>query len=152
LTLYEKRGRRYYPVSDTEAFSGIGKGSWLVTVERGRTSARLLLSPDHAGFVAASQVAIDAMMDAMRQESAWKPRRDAVSPTQKRAYAAYREIMGDEIMCLERSSAWDIAQAGIDAVQREMEREHGKGKAAAGVRSAEADRKPVQKTRRASVA
>lgn len=153
MTLYEKRGKRYYPVRDTEAYSGLGQGSWLVVVNKGVTSVRQVIKPDHAGFLAAARVAHDAMTKAVVRATELRPM-NKPSAREKKALAAFKEVMGDRTMWLTSGSALDIAQAGIDAVQQEMEN-HGKdaeGKAASGVGSTEASRDAVQETGRASVA
>jgi hypothetical protein len=121
--LYEKIGRRYHPVRDTAAYDGCGKGYWLVSVDKGCTSVRQCVNPDYAGFLAAASIAHDAMVDAARKASESVPRKRPLTPREQKAFAAYQEIMGEDSMWLQSGSAWDIAQAGIDAVHAEMEKQ-----------------------------
>lgn len=121
-TLYEKVGRRYVPVRDTEAYNGLGRGSWLVIVDRGVTSVRRLVHPDHAGFLAAARVAEDAMLEALRRASEARPRQERLNARERRAFEAWKAIMGEEILWLQRESAQAIVDAGIEAVKAEWGR------------------------------
>lgn len=130
-TLYEKVGRRYVPVHDTEAYRGLPAGDWLVSVRGGLTTVRRLVEPDHAAFLAAARVAEDAMLGALRRASEARPQKGRLTGKEQRAFAAWKEVMGEETMMLTRDSAYDIVQAGIEAVKAEWgEGEREKGGAA----------------------
>lgn len=116
MTLYEKRGRRYLPVYDSEAYMGLFNGSWLVIVRDGCKSIRSI-TPDRAAWVAAGEGARDAMVAAIMKASERRPRDEPLRAKEQRAFDAWRAIMGDDTMYLTRDSAQDIARAGIDAVK-----------------------------------
>jgi len=64
---YEKRGRRYMPVSeyDSELFNSMSKGNHLVMCYPGGHSIRYDINPNHAAMIAAGRVAEFAMTDAL---------------------------------------------------------------------------------------
>lgn len=121
-TLYEKQGRRYVPVSDMDACNGLPNGAWLVVVADGCTSVRRLVEPDHAGFEAAALRAEEAMLSALRKASETEPRDGPLCGKAKRAYEAWKAIMGEDVFWLTRRSAREIAQAGIQAVREAWSR------------------------------
>lgn len=116
MTLYEKRGRRYLPVYDSDAYRGLFNGSWLVVVRDGCKSIQAI-TPARAAWVAAAEGARDAMVAAIMRASERRPRDEPLRAKEQRAYEAWRAIMGEDTMYLKRDSAQDIARAGIDAVK-----------------------------------
>jgi hypothetical protein len=113
-TLYEKRGRRYFPVKeyDSKIMDAFPKGFALVHCQPGCTSYRYNVDPDIAGVLAACRLVEDAMSEAMRDESVWQPNKP-LSKKQKETYDAFAKAMGNDIYHLSRKSAYDIVQAGI---------------------------------------
>ena len=117
MTLYEKRGRRYYPVSDVYAYDGLGNGAWLVVVEQGYTSIRRLVSPDHAALEAALVPARERMERLIIEKSAQRPFRSLLTPKERRAMKAYCDVMGpDAMLVLVKPCAAEIVDAVLDEV------------------------------------
>ena len=121
---YEKRGRRYYPVSeyDSDLLDGFPKGSHLVSVYPGGQSRRFNVEPNHAALIAAGRVAEDAMCNAIRQASEMRPQRTPITEGQRRAWRKLAQEFGDDLATLNVSSARDIAEAGLQALQAEADK------------------------------
>lgn len=67
-TLYVKRGRRYYPVSERDEYESFPQGAHLVICEPGSRLTRFNVNPDRAGLLAApvpAQPAAQQVTDAM---------------------------------------------------------------------------------------
>jgi hypothetical protein len=118
-TLYRKVGRKYVPVSDTEAWEGLDNGTWLVMIEQGRRTARALLDTrkysanllavlanleDHLGT---------AIVEASRAE---QPRQ--LTKLEQRAWRAWVDVLGEERpIMIPQPSAMDIARRTIEALK-----------------------------------
>jgi len=118
---YEKVGRKYVPVSvyDSDYLDSFPKGSHLVICYPGGQSRRFNIDPDYAALIAAARVAEDAMCNAMRKASELKPKQTPITERQRRAWANLAKEFGEEIATLNGASSYDIAQAGIKALQEE---------------------------------
>jgi len=121
---YEKVGRKYVPVSeyDSDLIDSFGKGSHLVICYPGGQSRRYNIDPDYAALIAAARVAEDAMMQAMQKASELKPTQTPVTPAQQRAWKKLAKEFGTELCTLNGSSSYDIAQAGLKALEDEAAR------------------------------
>ncbi len=122
-TLYEKRGRNYRPVAESETYSSLTEGWYLVHVRPGTTSVKRLIEPAYAELEAAIKVATDAMVDAMRERQVPtgpdvrhvpEHRREKY----RRAWEAWKAIVGDVPLYFEGVSMHDIVKAGLDAVRK----------------------------------
>ena len=118
---YEKVGRRYKPVYeyDQTLMDSFPKGSHLVVCYPGGQSKRYNIDPNYAALIAAGRVAENAMSDAIRRASELRPRKNPITPGQKAAWEKLAKEFGDELATLEISSAHDIAEAGLKALQDE---------------------------------
>ena len=118
---YEKVGSRYKPVSeyDSDYLDAFPKGSTLVMCYPGGQSRRYNIDPDYAALIAAARVAEDAMMQAMRKASELKPKQTPITEGQRRAWRKLAQEFGDELCTLNGASSYDIAQAGLKALEDE---------------------------------
>ncbi len=118
---YEKVGRRYRPVHeyDQVLLDSFPKGTHLVMCYPGGQSRRFNIDPNHAAMIAAGRVAEDAMCDAMRRASELRPQRTPLTEGQRRAWKRLAKELGDDLATLTGSSARDIAEAGLAALQAE---------------------------------
>ena len=118
---YEKVGRRYVPVAeyDSDYLDSFGKGTHLVMSYPGGQSRRYNIDPNYAGLIAASRVAEDAMCKAIQAASELKPRQTPITEGQRKAWKKLAKELGDDLCTLQGSSAHDIAEAGIKALQDE---------------------------------
>jgi hypothetical protein len=118
---YEKIGNKYVPVAeyDSDLLDSFGKGTHIVMSYPGGQSRRYNIDPDYAGLIAASRVAEDAMIKSMQKASEMKPRQTPITPGQHRAWKKLAKEFGDDLCTLTHSSAHDIAEAGVKALQKE---------------------------------
>ena len=120
---YEKVGRKYIPVREYDSLlqESFPEGAHLVITYPGGRSTRYNVDPDHAGLIAASRVAEDAMTRAMRMACELKPTTTPITEPQRRAWQKLAKEFGTELCTLQGSSAHDIAQAGINALLSEAD-------------------------------
>ena len=118
---YEKIGRKYVPVSeyDSQYLDSFSKGNHLVMCYPGGQSRRFNIDPNYAGLIAASRVAEDAMTRAIHTASELKPRRTPLTEGQRKAWKKLAKELGDDLFTLQGPSSYDIAEAGIKALQDE---------------------------------
>jgi len=121
---YEKVGRKYVPVAeyDSDYLDAFPKGSTLVMCYPGGQSRRYNIDPDYAALIAAARVAEDAMMQAMSKASELKPKHTPITEGQRRAWKKLAREFGDELATLNGASSYDIAQAGLKALEDEAAR------------------------------
>jgi hypothetical protein len=120
---YEKRGRRYVPVSeyDSEYLDSFSKGTHIVMCYPGGQSRRYNIDPNYAALIAAGRVAEDAMSTAIREASEMRPQRTLLTEGQRRAWKKLAREFGDDLATLSLGCARDIAEAGIKALQVEAD-------------------------------
>ncbi len=119
---YEKKGRRYVPVSeyDNELLDSFPKGAHLVLVYPGGSSRRYNIDPNYAALIAASRVAEDAVSSAIMKASelrlGYKSRETPLTPAQMKAWNRLIEVFGDSARQLEWPSVRECAEAGAKAL------------------------------------
>lgn len=121
---YEKVGRRYVPVHeyDSELCSALPKGTHLIMCYPGGQSTRYKIDPNYAALIAAGRVAEDALSEAIRKASELHPRKNPITPGQKKAWEKLAQEFGDELATLQINSTRDIAEAGVKALQDEADK------------------------------
>ena len=120
---YEKVGRRYVPVAeyDSDWSDSFHKGNHLVMVYPGGQSRRFNIDPNYAAMIAASRVAEEAMIRAMHKASEMKPKQTPITEGQRKAWKKLAKEFGDELCTLNCAGSYDIAEAGIKALQKEAD-------------------------------
>ena len=121
---YEKRGRRYVPVSeyDSEYLDSFSKGTHLVISYPGGQSRRYNIDPNYAVMIAAGRVAEDAICRAISKASEMRPQRTPITLGQQRAWKKLAKEFGDELATLHGLSVHDCAEAGVKAMQEEADK------------------------------
>ena len=121
---YEKRGRRYVPVSeyDSEYLDSFSKGTHLVISYPGGQSRRYNIDPNYAVMIAAGRVAEDAICRAISKASEMRPQRTPITLGQQRAWKELAKEFGDELATLHGLSVHDCAEAGVKAMQEEADK------------------------------
>lgn len=116
---YKKQGRRYVPVReyDEDLMRSFPKGAHLVMCYPGGESTRYNIDPAYAPMIAAGRVAEDAMCQAIREASELRPKQTPITEGQRRAWRKLAREFGDDIATLNGPSSFDIAQAGLQALQ-----------------------------------
>jgi hypothetical protein len=121
---YEKRGRRYIPVSeyDSEYLDSFSKGTHLVMSYPGGQSRRYNIDPAYAPMIAAARVAEDEICRAISKASELRPQRTPITPGQKKAWEKLAKELGDELATLNGLCIRDCAEAGVKAMQAEADK------------------------------
>jgi hypothetical protein len=120
---YEKKGRRYVPVSeyDSEYLDSFSKGTHIVMCYPGGQSRRYNINPNYAAMIAAGRLAEDGICEAMRKASEMRPQRTPLTPGQKKAWEKLAKEFGDDLCPLTYGSARDHAEAGVNAMIAEAD-------------------------------
>jgi len=120
---YEKKGRRYVPVSeyDSELVDSFSKGTHLVMCYPGGSSRRYNINPNYAALIAAGRVAEDVVSRAIVKASEVRPHKKPITDEQKQAWDNLVKTFGDERYYVEIPSAREIAEQGIKAMMEEAE-------------------------------
>lgn len=101
----------------------LSKGTWLVVVEDGGSSATTRIEPDFIELYAASVESKDAMMEMMMEKSKLRPRSVKLSKKEQKTWKAYDEIMGKDCpKYFEYASFDEIADAGISVLIEKAKR------------------------------
>ena len=121
---YEKRGRRYVPVSeyDSEYLDSFSKGTHIVMCYPGGQSRRYNIEPNYAAMIAAGRVAEDAISQAVVKASEMRPHNKPITEKQKKAWENLAKAFGNDRYYIEIPSAREIAEAGVQAMQAEADK------------------------------
>ena len=121
---YEKRGRRYVPVSeyDSEYLDSFSKGTHIVMCYPGGQSRRYNIDPDYAAMIAAGRVAEDAICQAISKASEMRPQQTPITLGQKKAWEKLAKEFGSELATLSGLCIRDCAEAGVKAMQAEADK------------------------------
>jgi hypothetical protein len=121
---YEKVGRKYVPVAeyDGDFMDSYTHGTHLLMVYPGGASRRYNINPDYAAMIAAGRVAQDAICRAISKASELRPQKTPLTPGQQRAWRKLAKEFGDELCTLNGTSAYDSAEAGVQAMQEEADK------------------------------
>jgi hypothetical protein len=121
---YEKRGRRYVPVSeyDSDLTDSFSRGTHIVMSYPGGQSRRYNIDPNYAAMIAAGRVAEDAICRAISKASEMRPQKTPITLGQKRAWEKLAKEFGDELCTLHGLSVHDCAEAGVKAMQEEADK------------------------------
>jgi hypothetical protein len=121
---YEKRERRYVPVSeyDSEYLDSFSKGTHIVMCYPGGQSRRYNIDPNYAAMIAAARVAEDEICRAISKASELRPQRTLITPGQKAAWEKLAKELGDELATLNGLCIRDCAEAGVRAMQQEADK------------------------------
>ena len=121
---YEKRGRRYVPVSeyDNDLMDSFSKGTHLVMVYPGGSSRRYNIDPNYAAMIAAGRVAEDAVSDAIRKALDLKPQKQPITEHQQKLWRELAESFKQDDYPLIRPASRDAAEAAVRALTQEAEK------------------------------
>lgn len=136
-TLYVKKGRRYVPwgnLGDSHLLDAMQVDEYRLVhcSPDGYTRTFFRIEPDCAAFVAASTIAREAMEKAILEKAKARPSAEGpYSPEQQKLIEEFREAMAKTGALVPSywtvGSAWDIANAGIEAVKEAMEKSKEEG-------------------------
>ena len=117
-TFYRKVGHRYKPVLeyDSNMLDAFPAGAHLVVCEPGCKSTFYNVEPDHASLLAAFHAHRDELGKVLRKASELRMVRKDATPVERRAWKAWAEIMGDEVMVLESPSISEL----LDTLEKSL--------------------------------
>jgi len=122
---YEKVGRKYVPVSeyDSALFDAMPKGVHVIMSYPGGQSTRYSIDPAYAPMIAAGRVAEDAISRAIMEQSSMRPNKNRqLTPKQHEAWMNLSDALGDTRYALEYCSYREAAEAGVKAMQEEVDK------------------------------
>lgn len=121
---YEKQGRKYVPVRTyvSEFMDSYPKGAHVVVCHPGGTSRRYNIDPDFAALIAAGMYSTDVMCAAIHKASKMCGPADTLTPEQREAWKAFEVAMGDDIYSISRPASSRVADAGIAALIKEVDK------------------------------
>ena len=122
---YEKKGRRYVPVSeyDNNWMDSFPKGNHLVMCYPGGASRRFNVESALAPMIAAGRVAEDAISRRIQQETELRPaNREIDEETQRKWKKFISTIPEDFRYMFTHGCARDAAEAGVKAMQEEADK------------------------------
>jgi len=101
----------------------LSKGTWLVVVEEGHTSATQI-EPDFPELDAALYHVKEGMLKAMHEKSKMRPSSIPWSKKEIKAWDAYQKIMGKDMPTyFQFPSLHDIAKAGCEVIREKAKKE-----------------------------
>lgn len=116
-TLYEKRGRRYYPVRERDAWADSWpKGAHLVVVEPGVRSYRYSIDPDNSAVLAAAKQKENRLREVLQEAMAMRPKSRSLTARQRAAWEQFQAAMGDDRYCVEYESLNGVIDRLMDVL------------------------------------
>lgn len=111
-TLYEKRGRRYYPILEKNSWSSDSwpKGCHLVICEPGHRTFRYNVEPDDAAFLAAQTIEADVLARIIQEESRANLSPEPITQEQINAWNALRDSFDGGPFYVSYESSLSIAR------------------------------------------
>lgn len=109
-TLYKKVGRRYEPVSDSEAYNGLSNGCWLVSIDKGCTTIRQAVEPNMAALQFATLMMSNKISKYLMEASMAVPKCREYTKNQKKIMKQLQELPEkDKLMYWEYDSIQGMA-------------------------------------------
>jgi hypothetical protein len=112
-TLFQKRGRRYFPVAEydpliTESFE---YGHHLVSVSPGLKMTTYQVEPEQAPILAALREHRETLAKAIKEASAKRPSSGRLTQRELAAFQVWKEMIGQDAFTILVPSAFDILDA-----------------------------------------
>ena len=117
-TLYRKEGRRYVPVAehDPMTFDAMPEGTHLVKVAPGSRHTCMHIQPAHAAVLACILTHRDKLARAIHEGSAIKRFTPKLTRREARAWKAYTEIAGADMLTVSKPGAHEIIDTLRDLI------------------------------------
>ena len=121
---YEKVGKRYKPVKeyDSELMDAFPKGTHVVVCRPGTTSYAYNIDPAIAPMLAAGKYAEDEMSSAIVKAMEYKPKQQPITERQRELWQELKKSFADQDFTVHGASAAEAAQAGVKALEQEVEK------------------------------
>jgi hypothetical protein len=118
--LYRKVGKKFVPVNDPYAYTGLHNGFWLVHVKEGCTSIRQQIYPEKAPLTAAARLVEDKLVDIIRKASEARPQKNPLTPEEKKDWDKFIAKHGNSFNTLCYPSFQENAEKIIMAIVDEQ--------------------------------
>jgi hypothetical protein len=112
--LYRKKGKRYVPVNDPNAYHGLDEGYWLVKVAPGCTSIRQCVYPDKAEIQAAAHNKQDKLMEIVRKAGEARPQKIKLTEEEHKDWQKFIKKHGESFSILCYPSLQEVTEKIID--------------------------------------
>lgn len=112
--LYRKKGKRYIPVNDPNAYYGLSEGYWLVKVSPGYTGIRQCVYPDRAEIQAAMHNKASSIMDIIRKAGEARPTKIKLTKSEHKDWKAFIAKHGESFNMLCYPSLHDVAEQIVE--------------------------------------
>ena len=112
--LYRKKGKRYIPVNDPNAYQGLSEGYWLIKVSPGCTSIRQCVYPDRAEIQAAAHNKQEKLMDIIRKAGEARPQKIPLTKEEHKDWTAFIKKHGKSFSILCYPSLHDVSEQIIE--------------------------------------
>ena len=120
MTLYEKRGKRYFPVREERYWDSWPAGFHLVYADLdGGRSFRFNINPDKAEMQAAAKAREAELRKVLNDALAMRPTKRPVTERQAKAWEAFKRAMGNDGYIVEYDSVNGIIDAMIAELLRD---------------------------------
>ena len=121
---YEKVGKRYLPVKeyDDDLMRSFPEGACLVVCRPGVTSYKYVIDPALAPMLAAGKYAEDSMSGAIIKAMEYNPKHQPITIRQRELWQELKQSFADQDFTIHSVSAAEAAQAGIKALEQEVEK------------------------------
>ncbi len=120
MTLYEKRGKRYFPVREERYWDSWPAGFHLVwSNPTGGRATRFSIEPETAGLEAAVCIKEDRLRKVLNDALAMRPTKRTVTERQAKAWEAFKMAMGNDGYIVEYESVNGIIDAMIAELLRD---------------------------------
>lgn len=121
---YEKIGRKYVPASeyDSDLLDSFAQGNHLIMCHPGGQSRKFNVDPAYAPMIAAGRVAEESLVRALAKAAEMHRAEHEGTELTNEQHAAWENfvaVMGERGRYVHYRSTYDIAQAGIQAMQEE---------------------------------
>ena len=114
--VYRKVGKKFVPVNDPYAYDGLREGFWLIKIDKGSTSIRQQIYPEKAAITAAARDAEDKLLKIIREASAARPTKIALTPEEKKDWDKFIAKHGDSFNTLHYPSIQENAEKIVAAL------------------------------------
>jgi hypothetical protein len=116
-TLYKKIGRRYVPVSDTEAYEGLPNGCWLVKVAKGSVQTKQSIEPANAALEFAAILKTQKIVDYLFEVSKARPPSVELTKKQKQLFEQIQKLPPkDQLLHWQYDSLHTMAEKILDKI------------------------------------
>ncbi len=114
--LYRKVGKKFIPANDPYSYDGLREGFWLIHIKEGCTSIRQQIHPEKSAITAAARLMEEKLIKIIREASAARPTKIALTPEEKKDWDKFIAKHGDSFNTLHYPSIQENAEKIVAAL------------------------------------